>query len=154
MPHDLMETFREVVRWFNRFVPNNWEHLEPLLHDNIKMKRIDELTPNSYHEGKKEVHDYFFVGNGKDDLAVFTLDEELDEPPDHQEIGDYGFVSGAAWFTGITNTKKGATKPRRIAYSFTYKRGDHKDPKNWQEIHSWGKYEDKITTDKSKVAPS
>jgi hypothetical protein len=140
-----MQTFREVVRLFNRFDPNNWEYLEPLLHDDIKMKRIDELTPNSYHEGKPAVQRYLCCGNGKDDQAVFELDE-LDGPPDHQEIGNYGFVSGVAWFIDKTYPDpETPVKRRRMAYSFIYKRGDDKDTRNWQEIHSWGKYEHKIT---------
>ena len=143
MSTDLMETFWNAVEYFNN---QNWDHLEPLLHVDIKMKRLDEPQSNIYHEGRKAVHDYFVLGNGKDDQAEFKPDKLT--PPDYTQIGDYGFVSGAADFIGITNRNKdGPTDPRRIAYSATFKRGD--DPENrfnWQVIHSWGKYEDKIRT--------
>jgi hypothetical protein len=130
MSTDLMDTFRQAVQWFNDFVPDNWPHLEPLLHNNINMKRIDDNPPNSYYVGKQAVHDYLFLGNGAVDRAVFRTDE----PPHHQEIGNYGFVSGTATFTDPRGAKK-------IVYSFTYKRGDDwSNPFNWQEIHSWGKY--------------
>jgi hypothetical protein len=140
MSTDLMQTFREAVQWFNNFDPKNWRHLEPLLHKDIRMKRIDDKPPSSYHVGRKAVEQYLCVGNGKADKAVFTPDE----PPQHQEIGNYGFVSGTAIF-------KDPKGPKRLVYSFTYKRGDDpedpreegdypKDAKNWQEIHSWGIY--------------
>jgi hypothetical protein len=135
MSTDLMGTFYDVVKWFNNFDPSNWPQLEPLLHKNIKMKRIDELNTNSYLEGRDKVKDYLCVGNGRADKAVFVPDKD----PDHKEIDDYGFVSGVAWF--IDKTDPNPSPPRRIAYSFVYKR----EANNWQEIHSWGKYEGKIT---------
>jgi hypothetical protein len=142
MSTDLMETFWDAVKLFDKFQIENWPRLEPLLHEHIKMKRLDEPETNIYHEGRQKVHDYMFI-RGKDDQAEF----KPDKPPDHTEIGDYGFVSGAAAFIGITNREKGGpTDPRRIAYSATFKRGNDPDNRlNWQVIHSWGKYEDKIT---------
>jgi hypothetical protein len=142
MSKDLMDTFKKTVEYFNKFKTENWESLEPLLHKNIQMKRLDEKTNNSYHEGREEVQKYFF-GNGKDDQAVFKPDPN----PDNKIIGDLGFVSGAATFFDITDPSKGdptkdPTKGQRIAYSFTYERDSDG---NWKEIHSWGKYEAKIT---------
>jgi len=45
-----METFNEAVKYVNKFQTANWAQLNLLLHEDIKMKRIDDLTPNSYHE--------------------------------------------------------------------------------------------------------
>lgn len=135
MSTDLMQTFREAVRLFNNFDPKNWRHLEPLLHNDIKMKRIEDKTPNSCHVGKQAVQQYLCNGNGAADQAVFTPDD----PPHYQAIGNYGFVSGTATF--IDKTKPMNSTKKRIAYSFTFKRGDDpSNPNNWQEIHSWGKY--------------
>ena len=54
MSSDLMETFNEPVKYFNKFQIANWAQLNLLLHEDIKMKRIDDLTPNSYR-GKAAV---------------------------------------------------------------------------------------------------
>ena len=137
MSTDLMDTFNTAVGYFNKFQVANWAQLEPLLHDNMNMKRIDDLSPHGYYHNKQEVRGYFMT-RGKDDQADFTPDAV----PDCRIVGDYGFVSGTAIFIDVTNRLQGGpTQPRKIAFSFTFKRGD--DPSNagnWQAIHSWGKY--------------
>lgn len=126
MSNNLMDTFEKAVQLFNNFHPKNWPELEPLLHDDIRMKRIEDKPPNSYYKGKSDVKGFLF-GKGA------TVEFKLDGPPHYHEIGKYGFVSGFAILS------KNSTK-RRIAYSFAYKRGDDpSNPDNWQEIHSWGK---------------
>jgi hypothetical protein len=125
MSTDLMDTFETGVDYFNE---QKWTQLESLMDDNVCMKRIDEQQPNMYHVGKQKVHHYFMT-NGSADKAVFKQDPN----PDIQIIGNLGFVSGTANFTGKTGQEA-----RKIAYSFTYTRLSQGS--NWYETHSWGKY--------------
>jgi hypothetical protein len=137
MSTDLDATFDEAVKWFNRFQTGNWPNLDPLLHEAIRMKRIDDPDPTSYHEGKTAVQSYFFT-KGKDDQAEFRPDDDRTLNID----GDYGIVSGQADFIDITNRLLGGPTPkRRIKYSIRFKRGDDpSDAGNWQAIVSWGEY--------------
>ncbi len=116
----LMAAFQAAVQLFNT---QNWATLEPLLDDNVTMKRIDD--PVQHHEGKAAVMGYFFT-NGKKDRATFTPTTQ-----NSQIVGSIGLVWGSAdW----TTTRGGQTVPIAYAYAFRNVGG------NWLALNLWGAY--------------
>ena len=116
----LLTAFQAAYQLFNT---QQWATLEPLLHDDVTMKRIDD--PVDYHHGKAAVMGYFFT-NGKKDRATFT--------PTSQAcliVGSIGLVWGAADWTG---TQGAAVVPIAYAYAFKNVKG------NWLALNLWGAY--------------
>jgi hypothetical protein len=126
----LKERLRELVGVLNEYHKEKWPQLEPLLDSDVAMKRIDDTKKNQlYHKGKNAVKHYFET-NGTTDKAVFTTERD----PDFEVVRDLGFVSGTATF--IDRTVPTRTRPRRIAYSFTFTRIGGA----WVATHLWGQY--------------
>jgi len=126
----LLDTFEKIYQYFDRrdFTEQSWaQMMDPVLDDNVKMKRLDD---DGYHEGKAAIQAYFVHGNGKKDLASWTIRNR-----DFQVVGGIGFVSGAADFVDTTTTSP-PSRPRSIAYSFAFSKGTGV----WKAIHLWGRY--------------
>jgi hypothetical protein len=118
--NQLVAAFQKAYQLFNR---QDWVTLEPLLHDDVTMKRIDD--PVDYHGGKAAVMGYFFT-NGKLDKATFTPTTQ-----DYLIVGNLGLVWGSAdW-----KTTKGATAVP-IAYAYAFRKVDG----NWLALNLWGAY--------------
>jgi hypothetical protein len=129
----LLKGFDTVRDFFNRhdFTEQSWaEKMEPYLDDNVAMKRLDDPT---YHVGKATVKQYFLHGNGKSDEATIAYQNRKD----CHIMGDLAFISGFAEFVDQNGTNHNpASNPRRIVYSFVYKKaGD-----TWKAIYLWGAY--------------
>ena len=116
----LVEAFQRAVQLFNG---QDWVTLEPLLHDDVTMKRIDDAV--EYHEGKAAVMGYFFTNGKKDRAAINPIST------DSMVVGNLGLVWGSAeWVT----TQGARAVP--IAYAYAFK----KVGSNWLALNLWGAY--------------
>ena len=124
---DLLDAFEKLYQYFNRhdFTEQSWATIEPLLADNVTVKKLDGP---GYHEGKAALKAYFLYGNGKSDLPSCTIKNR-----DAQIIGNIGVVSGSADFVD-TNTTSPPSNPRPIAYSATFSGATG----FWEMIYLWG----------------
>jgi hypothetical protein len=114
----LIETFLTAIELFNA---QRWADLEPLLHNDVTMKRIDD--PIDYHAGKSAVMGYFFT-NGKADKATVKPTSQ-----NYQIVGNLGLVWGSADWIGTSGAA-----PVQIAYAYVFKRVNDQ----WLALNLWG----------------
>ena len=122
----LLDTFDKILQYLNghNFSEQSWKPMDPLLDDNVIIKKFDEP---GYLKGKAAVKTYFLYGNGKSYLpSCWTRKKDV------QIVGNNGFISGFA--DSVEATTNPPSPPQTVAYSATFSEATG----IWKMISVWG----------------